>query len=220
MTRDEAVDIIMQRAGRRQDTSLRDLIISEMVLVQETTLEGGDFRPLWLISEVATAYTDIGDERLEIPNDFLEEWEEGALYVYDATNTDDPWIDLCKDDWDVIKDKYPGSGMPKMYDRAGDYFLLAYTPDAQYQIKMRYYARATSLAGTYGDAANIENKWLKWAPDWVIAETLFVIATEYLQNPKLAEVALAQAGRAKKRVEHRDVGARESNKDRFMGDAP
>jgi len=217
MTRDSIVDIILQRLGKSNDTTLRDEIINEMVFVQEHILEQGTLKPLWLVSEVTTTTTVADDERLQLPTDFLQEWEEGTLYLYDST-ADDPWIELDKDDWDSIKAANTEAGKPVAYDIAGDYFLLSPTPDDTYTIKMRYYAKDTSLAGTYGDAANIENNWLKYAGDWFLGEVGAIIAAQYQQSDQQAAVFYNQAAKGKDRVWRNDIANREANKDRTMGD--
>ena len=215
MLRDAAVDLIMSRLGKRSDSALRVDVISEMTFVQDVLLEGGIFLPWFLLSESATTTTTADDERVQLPSAFLGEWEEGALYRVPDTGND---IQLIKDDYEALKGRYTGTGAPTHYDLAGDYFYLKPTQDAAYTIKMRYYQRATSLAGTYGDATNIENLWLKWASDVFIGEVGVIIAGQVLQMPKavLQFTKQAQSGWARLRI--KDTSVRETNKERSMGD--
>jgi len=219
MLRDAAVDLIMKRLGNRSDVALRDDIINEMVYVQENILEGGPSFPLFLITEISTALATALDERLKLPGDFLREWEDGALYYFDTNDAVNPWKPLIRDDWDAIKAAHTTAtpALPTHYDIAGDYFLLAPTPDQAYTYKFRYYGADATLAGVYG-TNNIENLWLDKASDWLIGETGAIIATQYLVSNKLHQMFVAQATRGSKRVNDLDISMRESNKSRSMGD--
>ena len=216
MLRDKAVDILMGRLGNRTNTSLRQTIIDEMVFAQETILEGALEFPWFLISELATETTVAEEERFAVPVDFLAEWEDGGLYVQETDGTETL---LIRDSWDILKSQalLEAAGKPKYYDIAGEYYLLRPTPDDTYTIKQRYYQRALSLAGVYGDAANIENKWLKYASDWLIAETGVVVAGQRLQSEKMVQMFAGQATMARKRVQHKTIAMQESNKINLTG---
>ena len=214
MLRDAAVDILMNRLGQRTNTSLRDQIIAEMVMVQETVLEGNP-TPLWfMLTEKSDAQTEAGDERVKLPPDFVQEWEEGGLYYLDNDGEEQ---DFVRGDWDVIKKKITGSGRPEYYDLAGEYILLRKIPDDIYTIKMRYYGAQDDLSGSYGDANNIENNWLKYASDWFLAEVGIIIANQYLQSEKMVQMFIKQATEAKDRLIRKDTAMKESNKIREMG---
>lgn len=213
MLRDAAVDIIMFRSGNRKDPGLRDAIIAEMAYVQENILEHANFQPYFLLTETVPLSTTVGDERISVPSDFIMEWEEGALYLVE----DDGSLTLLyKDDMEKIRANTSGVGKPIAYDLAGEYFLLGPTPDKVYNLQMKYYGKAESLAGTYGDAANIENVWLKNASDWFIAEVGAIIAAQHLYNEKLAVMYIRQGAEAKKKLMNGDIARREVNKDREM----
>ena len=214
MLRDAAVDLLLQRLGQRTgQTSLRDKIIAELAFVQEVTLEGAPELPWFLLTESATTTTTIGEERVQLPGDFLQEWDDSALVRIQDDGSEKV---LIRDDWDVVKYSVTGSGPPTHYDLVGDYYLLRPVPDKSYTLKMRYYARALPLSGTYGDANNIENLWLKWASDWLIAETGALIAEQYLQSPGMAARFKEDALRARARVMAKSTIMAETNKQRFM----
>jgi len=215
MTRDEAVDTLMRRLGNWPNTDLRDTIIAEMVVTIQDTLEQEPmFLPWFLLSEVYTGTTTAGEERLELPPRFLQEYEDGALYI---VNTDGSKSPLVRDDLDVITSRYSGSGKPTHYDILGDYFILRKIPDDEYSIKIRFYQGDDStLDGTYGDSNNVENVWLKWAANLVIAETGVVIASQYLQSERMAQMFMIQAEKAKNRLIAKDTLMQESNKQRYM----
>ena len=217
MLRDTAVDILMGRLGQRRDDSsntFKNLIIQEMVFVQENILEGNAELPWFLVSENAEATTIVGEERLTLPSDFLREYENSAL-VRVKDNGDE--VILVRDDWDLVKYKITGEGAPTHYDIMGNYYLLRPIPDKEYILRMRYYQRDDTLMGDYGGANNIENKWLKHASDWLIAETGAIVAAQQLQSNAMAAMFVQQAQLAKRRVLSVNVLMEETSKSRILG---
>ena len=214
MTRDEAVTLIKQRLGNNTNPDLDQQIINEMVHVQEFLLEGEDFIPWFLLKEEAATLANINEPRLELPEDFLHEWEEGCLYLVKpgATLQQTSYIPLIKDDYDVIRNRHYGYGTPCAYDFAGNFFWLAPIPDAAHQLRMVYYGKAESLA-----TQNIENVWLKYAADWFIGEVGTIIAGQYQQSDKQVPQFVAQAARGKQRTLVRHISHQEVNKRRIVG---
>jgi len=117
--------------------------------------------PWFLISEIVTSETTADEERLAVPSDFLREHDDGTLWRFDSSaDEEDQWINLPKSDYDELVKTYGSStDKPLYYALIGDYFRLKPTPDAVYPIKMLYYAKDTVLN------SNIENDWLKYAPE-------------------------------------------------------
>ena len=205
MLRDTAVSLIAARLGNRTD--LNDSIIAEMQLVQET-LEHGDFLPFFLISEQATTSTTIDEERLVLPGDFLREFEEGAFWYY--TNSDEnTYTPLIRREMEEIKGAGLESGAPQYYAMTGAYLRVAPVPDAVYVVKMIYYATDTLLD------TNVENNWLKWAAEWIIAETGARVAT-YIQNDKLVQRFMQDIQTSSDRFKRFAEGRKHSNQDYRM----
>ena len=98
MTRDEAVTIIQQQLGFRTD--LTAVIITKMKLAQEH-LELSPTLPWFLLSEKSFAFTVINSEKVPIPLDFLQEYEESAL-VYKPDDATKEEIILGKRDLDTL----------------------------------------------------------------------------------------------------------------------
>lgn len=216
MLRDAAVDMLMKRFGNNTDPTLRDDIINEMVTAQETVLEGDVISPWFLLSEESDAVTVIADERVGLPVDFLAPWEFGFLYRYDAA-LPDPYIEMTREDWDLIKEILNYAGTPTHYDISGEYIFMRPVSDAVYPLRMRYMAKGLTLAGVYGDVQNIENVWLKYASDWFLGEVGFVIAEQYLQStPAKVKLFRDQAMRGRERIRLKNVAMEESNKHRVM----
>lgn len=217
MLRDAAVDLMMKRLGNQNDVSLRDDIIAEMVQAQATVLEGDVFKPWFLVSEEASNTTAIGEERVPLPADFIDFWDEIGLYRYDAS-LDDPYIEMVRDDWELIKECKNFSDKPTHWDVGGMYLLMRPLADAVYNLRLWYIAKGLDLSGTYGDANNIENDWLKWASDWLIGETGAVIAEQYLQmTDKRVEAWQRQAVRGRERLRTLNVKMEEALKERIRG---
>lgn len=217
MLRDEFVDLLMKRLGNSTDVTLRDDIIREMVLTQETALEGDIMQPWFLISELTTGATIVGDERVALPANYISPWENGFLYRYDVT-LDDPYIEMDRADWDDIKEHLNYSGTPTHYDIAGDYLLMRPVADAIYPLRMRYIASEPTLAGSYGDSNNIENAWLKYASDWFLGVVGEVIAAQYLQGKAaMVQIFQRQAKLGRNRIMVRNIATQEIMKERVIG---
>src|SRR5687768_4289047 len=211
MTRDEVVALLHLRLNR---TDLEAKIISEMVFVQSFQLEGtGAFLPWFLESEMANANAGEGEERVLLPDDFLGEIEEQSLWLYDATNEDAPYTELHKSAYDRLILRHQISGTPREYALAGDYILLRPIPDATYNLRMRYYAADASLA-----TENIENKWLKHAADWLMAEVGAKIAATHIRNLPLAKEFKQDAAIARQRVYTKHEARKHTNRTYGMGE--
>lgn len=217
MLRDAAVDLMMKRLGNSKDITLRDDIIFELVQAQETVLEGDILKPWFLVSEEASNETAIGEERVPLPVDFASLWEEIGLYRYDDT-LDDPYVEMCRADWEDIKAFYNYSEKPTHWDIGGQYLLMRPLANAVYPLRFWYIAKGASLAGTYGDVAtNIENVWLEWASDWLMGEAGAIIAGQYLQRTGTrVEVWQNQATRGRERIRKLNVQMEEALKERIM----
>ena len=214
MLRDSAVDLLMKRLGNRKDTALRDIIIGEMAFVQENILEQESELP-WFLLKPETTLTTTADERLvALPDDFLLEWEDGELFIVDSTGEEDF---LVKGDYDLLRANNTGTGKPKYYDFVVDNFALFPTPGTAYTLTFRYFAKASNLSGTYADANNIENTWLKHASALLMAETGYLVALNYLQSPKLANMFMQQREQARISLQQKTVAMSEINKGRSLG---
>lgn len=178
MLRDTAVRLIAFRLNNRTD--IDDAIIQEMQLAQEMRLEqNGRFQPWFMTTEYATELTDPEEARVPVPDDFVIELEEEPLWVL---ADDGIWKRLTKLGEGDLQVKFGASdpAIPTHYALEGDHFTLFPTPDKVYQVRFRYAAKQEVLN------ANIENTWLKYASDILIAEVAETMALQVLQNEKLA----------------------------------
>lgn len=152
------------------------MILTELSLAQQR-LEKEVVLPWWLISERASEQTVPGDERVEVPTQFLREVEVDSLWILDSDGTE---RQLKKRPVDVAKERHPGTGRPELYGLLGVYFRLFPIADKVYNILMTYFK---------GDATPTlltENLWLRYEPDLLLAEAGSVIARLYLRNEAAA----------------------------------
>lgn len=173
MTFDEAIADIQRGMGYRTDLS--DEIVLELNK-RMRILERRPVRPWFLLSEWHQTVLEIGEQRVQLPSDFLFEYEEGMLYIYDEEDLEDPWKELTKDDEDFLRQYQLGDGPPEFYSIAADYIVLFPVPDDEYIIKMKYYKKDAAI--TTGAGTNL---WLTYAPDLLIAETGYIVAAN-IQN--------------------------------------
>lgn len=182
-----------KRLGNRTD--LNASILMEMILAQETKLEGGSFLPWFLLTPTETALVSVAaTETIALPADFLGLAEEYPLYLYQAANTPTK-TELPKHSYATISAKYAVSGLPRAWAALENVIALAPIPDTVYDFRLRYYAKDVSVT-----TGNIENKWLKWAPDLFVAEVGAVMAGRYLQNSTLEQEFLKDIAVARSRL--------------------
>jgi len=211
MTRDEAVTRIIQRLGKRVD--LQTTIETEIVNVQTDVLEGNEWLPWFLMSGLEDLATVADTQEVAVPTGFLsEDEEEGALWRYDASNTDNVMQELKKDDVRILVARHPGSGIPLSYALRGEQFLLFPTPDAIYPLKLACYLRDAPLT------SNITNLWLTHAATLVIEETCYLVATEIMKDLANAPVFRTAADKAWAKLYKRHIARREAGGMRMMGE--
>ena len=158
MTRDEAVTRMQRSLGFRTGlvTTLRDALVDAQSLLE---LEA--FLPWFLLTEIASITTTANEERVPLPSNFLQEFEDGTLYFFDSSAAaDEQYTPLAKDDIDFLRKELPGEGTePLAYGMDDSYFRLFPTLTAAVTLKIIYYKEDTKLT------SNLENKWLKYAHD-------------------------------------------------------
>lgn len=161
MLRDDAVARIQDRLGFT--TALADKAQRALFDTQEE-LEHDDALPWFLIEEMSEIQTQIGEERIVVPSNFLREYDPSALYLYipELAGEENEWKELKKQDISFLRKRYPGEGPPQGYALVNQYFRLRPTPDDTYTIKQIYYKQDAKLT------SNIENLWLKHASELMI----------------------------------------------------
>ena len=209
MTRDEAVALLKARLTRTNDSTLDAKIVTEMQFVQANVLEMGEIVPWFLITDHQTLATVAGDEKVAVPAGFLQEVETDALWILEDDGTYSP---LRKESYDVIASlsDYEDSGQPEVYSLDDAYFRLRPVPDAIFTLRLRAFMRDTVLT------TDIENNWLKWAPDLLIAETGAIIAGNYLRDSEMFTAFANEASRARDRLMRNDLARSNANQRLLM----
>ena len=203
MLRDAAVSILKGRLARWNDTVLTDYIVTELQAAQQRA-ELRASLPWFLLTESSYTTTTSGEERIEIPADFLREAEEDALWMEDAEGT---WAEMRKDDYSTLRARYPESGKPRGYALVGNYFRLFPVPDsAGYTAHMIYYAKDAVLT------ANVENNWLAHAPEVLISDAGHIIASRYVRNDAAAAEFKADYMRAYDELRIANQARRDANR--------
>jgi hypothetical protein len=207
--RDAMVTTILGRLGARTD--LQSLVETEVLYVQETVLEGHPWLPWFLTTETASTPTVAGEESVAVPTGFLQEMEGQSVWLIDPSDDVTP-LELKKDEYDILLQRYPGTGQPQAYALRGDFFMLRPTPDDIYTLRMRYFGRAPLLS------SNIENVWSKHAADVFIAETCLLVAEEHIKDYESAERFRTMVQRGWDRLNRMNVARAEAGAMREMGD--
>lgn len=212
MTRDELIALLKARCKRSADTSLDATIVTELKFVQEQILEKPpiiDKLPWFLITDwtqfTITSNVDYVAVESALPG-FLLEYEDGEMQYQDPDDATS-WLEIPKAEGDRAESYYrdDDNSYPLVYSIVGSRFIFKPTPDQNYTARTKYYARDTVLS------TNVENNWLKYAADVVLAETGKIIAGRYLVNAQLAAEFDADAKDAWKRLWDMDELRKTSN---------
>lgn len=192
MTRDEAIDLLVLRLGDWTEGKDKGYILGELKQSQIALEQGAgmeDELPWFLLNDIFDAANNLQNEataldQIIIPSDFLEEDKKGTLWMYDSTE-ENPWIKLTKSDTvqDILEARREYSVVsgvnttPTHYAiHKGVILLGPEYPSVQETFRWSYYKKDTVLD------TNIENNWLKYAPDLLIAHAGVTLAGGYLQN--------------------------------------
>lgn len=175
MLRSEAVAMITQTLGFRR--GIDNLVVTALQTAQ-ISLENEPTKPWFLLNEDSTIRTISGEQRIPMPVDFLQEYEEG-VFRYQPDDTSEEEYLLDKEDLDDLLKKYGRlqTGTPKAYAATGEYFRIFPIPDDDYLLSLLYYKRATKLS------TDIENAWLKYCPMLLIGAAGKLIAPALGNGP-------------------------------------
>lgn len=184
------VTLLLQRLGRRKDTSLRESALDEMNMAK-ARLEQGRFLP-WFLGKSISVTFPAGVRSYVLPADFLSEEEDFQFRLEGPT---DSFYTIKKGIQDVLQEQFKErEGIPKYYSILGNELQLWPLPDIQYTSAFYYKARQASFTDA---ATTVTNPWLLNAADWLLMEAGVRLAGFHLQNPNLAKLCAAAAAEAK-----------------------
>jgi hypothetical protein len=206
MTKTQFDQLVGWRLGDRDD--MADRINAELDYIQDYVLESNPWLPWFLESEMASADTTPHEARLPIPQDFLSEVEESHLFLL----VDGEKIPLRKGTADRLSVAFPAEGRPVAYALVNEYFVLSPTPDAEYPVTMRYYAKDARLSTSFDTS-----RWAKHAIDVVINELLAILAGKHIKDQGAAAAFAAEAKEAWGRLYVTHTARMEVNQVRLMG---
>lgn len=212
MLRDDAITLL---ADRMQRSDITTRLQNEMQVAQ-SKLELMPFLPWFLLTELATGATIANEERVALPADFLREpdEDEATLWLVDNTTSPAKKSFLNKSTYALLVDKYKNSiyQQPLEYALVGQYFRLRPIPDTVYTVQFLYYAAGVVLS------SNIENVWLKYAPELLIART-GMLAAKYPNDQVRFQQFQMDYNDALNQLKIADTARREAALERIMGDS-
>jgi len=202
------VAYVARRLGNRTD--LDTAIQAEMKLAQ-AELEAARTLPWFLLdTELYTTITDDDTTDLAVPEDFLREYESGALWVEDATTGD--YTQLMKISLDDLRRVVADDDETTYYYAlAGGRFYLAPAADADTRLRIMCYRAADTLSA---DAD--ENVWLTYNPELLLAKTGMRMA-QYLRSPELFAMFQSQYTESAMAQEQANVAREMENFEACMG---
>ena len=170
MLRDAVVDLLAYRLGQRPN--MRNAIIAEMDFIIQTELSQRGHNFLWQRQPFGVISTLVAGQTRINPGNVLKVDEDTPLsYILASGGSQPPTVLTYLDGF--IPDRFGGTdniGAPSAWTWIGlgviEFNRIA---DQDYQICGRVYAGDPSIAGTYGDANNVETNWLRYGADVVIA---------------------------------------------------
>lgn len=187
MLRDEAVEIVKRRLAYFRGDS--GDVVGEMKLAQETLERGilgphgGVFWPWFLLRQAVIG--DVSGETVAAPEDFLHDYEWEALWLVEDGGRKRPLERVDRGRFEF------GEGEPKRFELVGGTIFLDPRPAEPVTLELVYYGRDQRLEG------NIENLWLRYAPDLLIFETVRAMG-EALQMGTSVRLAREMAAEAKR----------------------
>jgi hypothetical protein len=206
----EAVANVAKKLGNRTDL---DASIQAEMLLAQVELEAARTLPWFLLS--AEQYTDIdaGATSVEVPSNFLREYEEGALWLEDTTATNS-FTKLEKTHFDTLR-RVESTGesdeVPAYYSLVGNQFFLAPPPAEAARLRIIFYERAATLA-----SSTDTNDWLTHNPEILISKTGMRMA-QYLRSTELFAMFQSQYIEAVQAQEQANVAREMENFEACMG---
>lgn len=219
MNGDDFLTTLQRRLGQRTDITAA-MVLLEAEMLRSTVLEKATFKPWFLQAENSSITTTVDQEYVSRPTDFLhfdeeDDWCQVAYNDPDDTSND-PWVPLVLDDWNVIKAYYraEATGKPIKGALVFNRLYLRPIPNAVLTLRFRYYKTDSAFDFTVSSA----NLWLTNAADWVMGEVGFVLASQYTRDAEVTGSFDLMRTEGRRRVYNETVARLEAGKMRSMGD--
>lgn len=188
MKRDDARQQIMDMLGWSKSPEVSLKVDATLRFIQNE-LETEATLPFFLRKEDTEQVTNVNDNIIPRPNDFIRLWNEDPIRIVAG---DGSITKLVQGPQSVLRLRFNGSSMPGGFTEVGEDFLMYPVPMDTYPLIFTYYANDDVLW------ANTENKWLKYLPGLLIGRVGFIIATG-MRDPTAQQIfgGLAAAGTEK-----------------------
>lgn len=195
-----AMKLLKQRLGRFTSgpSNLEDFMLDEIQAAQ-LRLEDGPELP-WFMKTRSTGFqTFPGSEVVNLPPNFIRLRDEFDVPV--QIEVDGEWRRLLVHSYDQVWENLSGTGTPMAVAVDGPTLTLHPVPDKVYRLKIGYYKKEFLP----DPDSVVNNGWLEWAMDLLIAEAGWMLATNYMKNPEAAQTFMQWAIRAKERLFEQSV---------------
>lgn len=167
MIASDAVELIQDELGFRTDQAAK--ILKRLQQAQDFFERNWIGRPLpwFLLTERASTSTVGDEERVEIPANFIEEYEGDGIWLVDENggehllvkNTADSLRLAEQERTNYGQNASPSEVRPRSYALTGKYWRLFPKPAQVWTLKQMYYGNDDLIIDT-----STENNWLKYAP--------------------------------------------------------
>ena len=216
MNRDTAVELVEFRLGNREGTYTSQ-IIKEMKAAQ-SFVESRPLLPWFLLVQEESLFTTASTSTVALPSTtptnsvrggFLLEDEYSRMFIDDGSEV---FTRVEKGDYDTLRgfSALTGTGKPERYAVQGTDLHFFPQPDNRYELDFFYYQQDKILS------SNIENEWLKRAPEVLITQTIMQMFS-YLKPAEQQAKAIGEADRALKIMDDRDEARRQAALDNVLG---
>jgi len=207
--------MVAARCGHRTD--IDEQIDLELSLVQRTILEDGRIKPWWLRKLDQTLTLTANSRTVALPSDFIEFYQEGGLWHYDGTaGVNARYVRKLKESSlaSLVNLYQEEAGDPQgyTYDKT-KLLIFPKAGSSDVSLRISYIAREIDIADLAEDGSN---KWITFAQDLFVAETLIRMAPR-LRDQGLLQIAQAEAAEARGRLHAATVSLEMSDADHQIG---
>jgi hypothetical protein len=159
MSVSQAIAYINRHCGYR--TGGETNILLELNSAKQSLEDDERLSEVWFLQKENTSLVTVANTRtVAIPSDFVKESEDaGGLFRYEATDTNDPYKELIKQDLAWLRRTKTGTDKPAFYAIWGNDFHLFPLPDDAYPLRLFYKYAASDYA-----VGEVARDWLLHTP--------------------------------------------------------
>lgn len=190
MTNEEFYNLVLLRSRRQGDQVLLEAAPSEFSMMLQS-MEHSPFHP-WFLERSSTGLVTVANEpTIAQPDDYLLLVENARVFLVD---NEGKRTRLRRTYHENIETKYIGedSDLPKYFDIFAGLFWFGPIPDAEYEVKCKYYAKTTAPPN---DQVQATNAWILNALDFTVTSVAERLVRYYVKDSKRADDLRVDAGR-------------------------